>query len=507
VAAALLIATESLGVYLLKQMDPGNVFGVIFLLGALAVATVWGFRLGAMTSLASAVVYVYFHRPVTGRSFIPAEAQDAVAVLIFLFVALSATALAAMARTRAVEAEQRRREAETSRDELRVLAEQQAALRRVAALVARGVTPSEVFSSVAMELARFLGVSTSALVRYQADGACLLLAAHDEAGLIDMPIGERFSLEGQNLATNVLRTGRAARIDYHNAAGSTAARMRKLGIRSGVGAPVVVQGRMWGAALVGSSRPEPLPSNTEARVTEFADMVATAIADAENRAELTASRARIVAAADAARRGFERDLHDGAQQRLVALSLLLRSAAASLPSDPHGAKEKIVRIVDDLAGLSADLREISHGIHPAILSKGGLGPALKTLARRCTVPVELDLGVNRRFPDAAEVAAYYVVAEALTNAAKHAHASQVNVYTETDGAKLRLEVRDDGIGGADTGKGSGLTGLMDRVEALGGHMQISSQVGNGTTISVEIPLELRMTEPRLSEMQQSDRLG
>ena len=499
VVAATLIAADSLLVYLLKQIAPGNVFGVVFLLGVLVVASIWGFRLGAMTSLASAVVYVYFHHLVTRGSFLPAEAQDALAVLVFLVVALSATALAALARSRAVEAEQRRREAEKSRDALGVLAEQQAALRRVAALVARGVTPTEVFSAVAQELARFLGVYTSALVRYQADGACLLLAGRDEAGLINMPIGERFALEGENLAAMVLRTGHAARIDYHNAAGSTAARMRKLGIRSGVGAPVVVQGRMWGAALVGSSRPEALPSNTEARVTEFADMVAIAIADAENRAELTASRARIVAAADAARRGFERDLHDGAQQRLVALGLLLRSAAASLPSDQHGAKEQIVRIVDDLAGLSADLREISHGIHPAILSKGGLGPALKTLARRCTIPVELDLGVNRRFPDAAEAAAYYVVAEALTNAAKHAHASQVHVCTETDGAKFRLEVRDDGIGGADTDKGSGLTGLMDRVEALGGHMHISSQVGNGTAISVEIPLELRMTDRRLSE--------
>jgi signal transduction histidine kinase len=498
-AAAALIATESLAVYLLKQMEPGNVFGVIFLLGALAVSTVWGFRLGVVTSLASAVVYVYFHRLVTGRSFIPADAQDAVAVLIFLFVALSATALAALARSHALDAGQRRREAEASRDELGVLAEQQAALRRVAALVARGVTPSEVFSAVAQVLASFVGVYTSALVRYQADGTSLLLAGHDEAGLMDMPIGERFALEGDNLAAMVLRTGHTARIDYEDAAGPTAARMRKLGVRSGVGAPILVQGRMWGAAMVGSSRPQPLPSDTEARVAEFADMVAAAVADAENRAELTASRARTVAAADAARRGFERDLHDGAQQRLVALGFLLRSAAASLPSDPHGAKDQIVRIVDDLASLSADLREISHGIHPAILSKGGLGPALKTLARRCATPVELDLGVNQRFPDAAEVAAYYVVAEALTNAVKHAHASQVNVYIETDGAKLCLEVRDDGIGGADTGKGSGLTGLMDRVEALGGHMHISSQVGNGTAISVEIPLELRMTERRLSE--------
>jgi signal transduction histidine kinase len=507
VVAATLIAADSLVVDLLKQIVPGNIFGVVFLLGVLVVASIWGFTLGAMTSLASAVVYVYFHHLVTRSSFLPAEARDAVAVLVFLVVALFANTLAGLARSRAVEANQRRREAEASRDQLSVLAEQQAALRRVATLVTRGVTPTDVFSSVAMELARFLGVPTSALLRYQADGACLLLAAHDEAGLIDMPVGERFSLEGQNLAAIVLRTGGAARIEYHSAAGSTAARMRKLGIRSGVGAPVVVAGRVWGVAMVGRSQPEPLPPDTEARVTEFADMVATAIADAENRAELTASRARIVAAADAARRGFERDLHDGAQQRLVALGLLLQSAAASLPSDPQAAKDQIVRGVDDLAGLSADLREISHGIHPAILSNGGLSPALKTLARRCAVPVELDLGANRRFPDAAEVAAYYVVAEALTNAAKHAHASQVNVHTKTDVATLRLEVRDDGIGGADTGKGSGLTGLMDRVEALGGHMHISSQAGNGTAISVEIPFELRTTERGSSGGQQSDQPG
>ncbi|HEX9499897.1 MAG TPA: DUF4118 domain-containing protein, partial [Mycobacterium sp.] len=216
VVAATLIAADSLLVDLLKQILPGNIFGVVFLLGVLVVASIWGFRLGAMTSLASAVVYVYFHHLVTRGSFLPAQARDAVAVLVFLVVALFANTLAGLARSRAVEANQRRREAEASRDQLSVVAEQQAALRRVATLVTRGVTPTEVFSSVAMELARFLGVSTSALLRYQADGACLLLAAHDEAGLIDMPVGERFSLEGQNLAANVLRTGRAARIDYHN---------------------------------------------------------------------------------------------------------------------------------------------------------------------------------------------------------------------------------------------------------------------------------------------------
>jgi uncharacterized membrane protein len=218
VVAATLIAADSLLVDLLKQIVPGNIFGVVFLLGVLVVASIWGFRLGAMTSLASAVVYVYFHHLVTRGSFLPAEARDAVAVLVFLVVALFANTLAGLARSRAVEANQRRREAEASRDQLSVLAEQQAALRRVATLITRGVTPTDVFSRVAMELDRFLGVSTSALLRYQADGACLLLAAHDEAGLIDMPVGERFSLEGQNLAANVLRTGRAARIDYHDAA-------------------------------------------------------------------------------------------------------------------------------------------------------------------------------------------------------------------------------------------------------------------------------------------------
>jgi signal transduction histidine kinase len=381
---------------------------------------------------------------------------------------------------------------EESRDQLRMLAEQQAALRRVATLVARGVTSSEVFPAVAEELARCLGVQYASLWRYQPDGTGILVAARDEPGLTKMPVGARFSLEGENIAAMVLRTGRAARMDSHeNASGSAAARIHESGLRGGVGAPIVVNGRLWGTAIVGSSRPEPLAPDTEARVADFTDLVATAIANAEAHTELTASRARIVAAADDARRRLERDLHDGAQQRLVSLGLELRSAQASVPPELDALSEQISHIVSELTAVSKDLQDISRGIHPAILSKGGLGPALKTLARRSAVPVELDLHVDRRLPESAEVAAYYVAAEAFTNAAKHARASRVNARVEADGATLLLSIRDDGIGGADTGRGSGLIGLIDRVEALGGRMEIASHTGDGTSLLVTIPLEKR----------------
>jgi signal transduction histidine kinase len=378
---------------------------------------------------------------------------------------------------------------EASRDELSVLTEQQAALGRVATLVARGAPPSEVFKAVVKELSHCLGVDYAALFRYEIDGAATLLAGWDRPGLTKEPVGERFSLERENLAAVVLRTGRAARMNGHdNAPGSAAANIQELGSCSGVGAPVVVDGRLWGSAIVVSSRPEPLPPDTGARVGDFTDLVATVIANAAARAELTASRARIVAAADDARRRFERDLHDGAQQRLISFGLELRAAEAAVPPELPALKKQISDMVHGLAGISEDLQEIARGIHPAILSKGGLGPALKTLARRSGVPVKLDLRLNRELVESAEVAAYYVVAEALTNAAKHARATEVKVCVEVDDANLRLSIQDDGIGGAHAGKGSGLTGLTDRVEALGGQMEIASHTGNGTSLLVAIPL-------------------
>jgi signal transduction histidine kinase len=490
VVAASFVAVETLLVRLLMQIAPGNTFGAVFLVGVLVVSARWGFGLSVMTTLASAVAYVYVHFGVEGN-FTPTNIQDWVAILVFVPLALLANVLAGQARLRPVEADQRRREAEASRDAIRALADQQAALRRIATLVAHTVPPSEVFSAVAEELALCLGVHHSAVVRYEPDSAAIVLAARDEPRSKKMRVGRRFTLQGDTVAAMIMRAGRAARIDNHDtAAGPDAKYISGLGLHSGVGAPIIVDGRLWGAAIVGSLRSEPLPPDTEARVGDFADLVATAIANAATRAELTASRARIVAAADDARRRFERDLHDGAQQRLVSLGLELRTAEASVPPEWHGLKEQIAHIVGGLGAVSEDLQEISRGMHPAILSRGGLAPALKTLGRRSSVPVKLHLGIDQRLADSAEVAVYYVVAEALTNVAKHAQASEVTVSVEAEGANMRLEIRDDGVGGADLGKGSGLIGLRDRVEALGGHMEVESLVGNGTSLLVTIPFEV-----------------
>jgi signal transduction histidine kinase len=479
VVAAAFIVAESVVVLLLKQVAPGDAFGVVYLVGVLVVSTAWGFGLSATTSVASAVAFDYFRSG--SADFTLTRVENWAVIGIFLVVALVANTLAHLARTRAAEAEH-------SRDELRVVVDLQASLRRVATLVARGVAPSEVFCAVADELARCLGVRHTTLFRFEPDGAGLLIAGHHESGRTKLAVGQRFSLDGESVAAKVFRTGRPARMDNHDdAPGPAADYIRELGMRSGVGVPIMVDGRVWGAAIVGSSQPDPLPPDTELRVGDFADLVTTAIANADTHAQLTASRARIVAAGDEARRRIERDLHDGAQQRLVSLGLKLRSAEASLPPDLGSVRKQLAEIVDGLTGVSTDLQEISRGLHPAILSRGGLGPALKTLARRSSVPVELRLGVDQRLPDSVEVAAYYVVAESLTNAAKHAQASEVRVTVETDGHNVRLSIQDDGIGGADSGRGSGLTGLADRVEALGGHLQMSSPIGSGTSLLATIP--------------------
>jgi signal transduction histidine kinase len=249
----------------------------------------------------------------------------------------------------------------------------------------------------------------------------------------------------------------------------------------------VVEGRVWGAIGVGLRR-ERLPQDTEQRLAEFTELVATAIANAESRAELTTSRARIVATADQTRRRIERDLHDGAQQRLVSLALHLRAAQAAAPPELGEFSAELNRAVAGAIGVLDELREIARGIHPAILAEGGLGAALRALARRSPIPVDLDMRVEGRLPEHVEVSAYYVVAEALTNAAKHARASTVAVTVEAADAVLRVAVRDDGAGGADYARGTGLVGLKDRVEALGGRIFLDSPRGAGTSLRVELPL-------------------
>jgi signal transduction histidine kinase len=357
--------------------------------------------------------------------------------------------------------------------------------------VARGVEPSEVFEAVTDEMRQRVDAIRAGLWRFEPSDELTLVAgaSADPASLSKWPVGTRTPIEGNTLASTVQRTGRPARMDdYDDVTGSIADRVRNVGVRAAVGVPIIVDGSLWGMAAVGSITPGPMPPDTEARMADFVDLVTTSIANAATRDELIASRARIVAAADDARRRIERDLHDGAQQRLVALGLELRAAEACVPDELQPLKEQIAGLVTSVAGVSEEVQEISRGIHPAILSRGGLGPALKTLSRRCAVPVELDVHVDQRLPDPVEVGAYYVVAEALTNAAKHARASVVEVCAHATSTLLRLVIRDDGVGGAARGKGSGLTGLVDRVEALGGKMTIQSQPGNGTSLLVNIPI-------------------
>jgi signal transduction histidine kinase len=369
------------------------------------------------------------------------------------------------------------------------LAEEQAALRRVATLVARGTRPEEVFAAVTSEVGRLLPADLANMCRYEPDGTVTLVAACGAAAGVS-PIGRRWPLGGKNVTTIVLETGRPVRIEnYADATGPIGDETRAAGIRSAVGTPIIVEGHLWGVMAAGSGQEEPLPPYTEARLASFTELVATAIANAESRAALAASRARVVAAADESRRRIERDLHDGTQQRLVSLMLELRGAEATEPSAVAELRAQLARTARGLAEVVEELQEISRGIHPAILSRGGLERALRVLASRSAVPVELDLRAERRLPEHVEVAVYYVVSEALTNAAKHAHASVVHVELEADNAIVRLAIRDDGIGGADPAEGSGLIGLSDRIEAVGGRLQLISPSGRGTTLLIEIPVE------------------
>ena len=387
-----------------------------------------------------------------------------------------------------------------SRADLARLAEEQVALRRVATLVAGGAPPEEVFATVTEEVGRLLDTHLAGMARYDSDDTVTVVAtwaAEDEYGGAHPLVPGPWPLEGGDLASTISRTGRPVRIDdYRGVSGRIAAFVRdELGIVSSVASPIVVEGRLWGTLFIHSKQTQPLPLDTEARLTGFTELVATAIANAESRSELMASRARIVAAADETRRRIERDLHDGIQQRLVSLGLELRAAQATVPGQLDELEGALSRAAEGLTSVLGELREISHGLHPAILSEGGLEPALRALRRRSPIPVELDLHPKRRLPGRVEVAAYYVVSEALTNAAKHARASVVNVELDTHDAILQLAIRDDGIGGADPDQGSGLIGLSDRIEALGGTLQVTSPAGNGTTLLIEVPLEGQQTSP------------
>jgi signal transduction histidine kinase len=275
---------------------------------------------------------------------------------------------------------------------------------------------------------------------------------------------------------------------YEEASGELGTLIRERGIRSEVGAPVIVNGHVWGALIAGTDADKPLPASVEARLSAFTELLATAVLNAATATQLLASRARLVAAGDDARRRIERDLHDGTQQRLVSLGLDLQTVQASLPRELGHAHDDLGRIGRELESVVEEVRELSRGLHPALLTQGGLHPALRALARRSPIRVELEVEMDSRPPEAIEIATYYVVSEALTNAAKHARASSVTVVVTASPATLRTRIEDDGVGGAEVGAGSGLLGLIDRVEALGGQLAVDSPRGQGTRITIELPL-------------------
>jgi signal transduction histidine kinase/ketosteroid isomerase-like protein len=368
-----------------------------------------------------------------------------------------------------------------ARAELRTLVEELRALRGLAMLIARGASQQDVFDAVVTETSRVLGEERTALQRYDGGGFATIVAVSGDPG----PVGLRVPLEGGGVAARVRRTGRVARVDRDDGVpGAQVA--RDLGVGGEVGAPVVVDRRLWGLLSV-VSRDRPLPPSLEDRLAQFADLTATAIANAESRAALTASRARVVATADETRRRLERDLHDGAQQRLVHTILTLKLARDALAQQDGPAAALVGESLVNAERANEDLRELVLGILPASLHHGGLRGGVRSLVRTIAVPVTVEVPAER-LPEALEMTAYFVVAEALTNVVKHAEAASARVAAAIEGGALRLEVSDDGRGGADASRGSGLVGLADRVAAGGGTLTIASPPGEGTTLSVAMPL-------------------
>jgi signal transduction histidine kinase len=571
--AVLCVVAETLLADLLEQITPVRSLGILYLLGIVIVASVWGFWLGMATAMVSTLALDYFLIPPTGSLTLD-KAEDWTVFAVFIAVTLLAGSISKLARSLASEADARG-EADLSAELARILlhapdlktaqpaaaqhlaqtlklpsaaiqlgpipddedraafplhddgvpigallvpadlprstlrrlrdrvvpsmevllqaardrqqiTDEQAALRRLATLVAHGAPPSEVFGAVAREVGQILQIPHAAVIRYEPDTTATTVGTWNT----DMtPLGSRWPLDKGSPAELVARTKAPGRIDgiqVTAGTGEVLTTMRDMGITSALGCPITVGGRVWGAVVTASTS-EPLPDNIEKRLLDFTDLLVAAIANAEDYGKLQASRARVVAAADATRRFVERDLHDGTQQRLVSLMLHLRAVEGTLPAELEEFRELLSDTIQTLDEALEDLRGVARGLLPALLSRAGLQPALRALARCSTVPVELDLRPGE-LAERFEVTAYHIVAEALTNAARHANASMVHVDLIVKEATVRLSIRDDGKGGADPARGSGLIGIRDRVEALGGRLEITSPVGGGTSLRAEIPI-------------------
>jgi signal transduction histidine kinase len=367
------------------------------------------------------------------------------------------------------------------------LANQQAALQRVATLVAHGVPPEEVFAAVAEEVCLIAPTDMAHIYRYEPDGTAVAVAVWSNRPE-KMQVGTRYPAGGHNVPATVLRTGRAARIDdTAQITGSLAPIVRRLGVRSAVGSPIVVEGRLWGVMVAGTAKPQPVPADTEQRIAGFAELAATAISNAQARVELARSRARVVAAADEERQRVVRDLHDGAQQRLVHAIIGLKAAREALENGDDEALDLVRKTLDQAEQANAELRELAHGILPSVLVRGGLRAGVESLVSRSSLPVTVDV-CQDRFPPPIEATAYFVVSEALTNVVKHSGARSAEVRAHIGDGVLGIEVSDDGVGGADLVRGTGLIGLGDRLAALDGRLRIESPPGGGTLVGAALPL-------------------
>jgi PAS domain S-box-containing protein len=376
-----------------------------------------------------------------------------------------------------------------SHERLAAYADEEAALRRVATAVAAGASTTAVFDTVTVELRTLLDIESAVLQRFEDDGTATVVAIRDPQGLIaaDGTIGSRVSTENGNLASRVRRSGRAELLGSYDDESSLAIPdLGGAGMMGAVGVPVKVAGRHWGMAAVAWRRPVTL--DLESRLAEFSELVSIAIDNADSRERLAASRLRVIAAADQARQRIERDLHDGVQQRLVTLALDLRE----LSEHEHEiAPGDLQRIGKGLQVAMEELREIASGIHPLVLRQHGLERALRGLIRRAKISIRMKTRLCGRLPESVESASYYIISELVTNITKHAGVAAADLIIEAREDELFIGMRDDGVGGADSAKGTGLTGLRDRVEALGGTMEVDSPLGSGTSVRVRIPVGAR----------------
>jgi signal transduction histidine kinase len=346
-----------------------------------------------------------------------------------------------------------------------------------------------VFEQVTEEIGRLLGLPGANVMKLDDARTATVVGAWSETGEPGFAVGATLELDGDTLVPKVVRTGRAQRVEqYAHATGTLAETVRSVGYRAGVAAPVTVGGTLWGVLAAATTSDEPLPAGLEQRLCDFADLVAQALANADAYEKLAASRARVVEVGDAERRRLERNLHDGAQQRLVSVALCLTVAGSQLEKDPPAARKMLTSAQEELARGLADLRELARGIHPAVLTEHGLGPALDSLFARAPIPVEIVEMPEERLAPTVEAAAYYVVAEAIANVGKYAHASGATVEVSRSSTRATVTVSDDGVGGADPAHGTGLHGLAARVESLNGRLHVTSPLGQGTRVRAEIPL-------------------